>query len=468
LSVEQNLEEDGGAAAMQAKCTGEALIFQGVSGREVVARFDGGQQSSDVGGLLLNRVEKRRSILGQFTRCFRDGRDAARIEHTVEELISQRVMALALGYEDLNDHEQLRHDPLLALLSGRGDVTRPLAGKSTLNRLELGGTSGEDRYKKIVVDPERIDRFFVDVFLQSQHEPERIVLDMDTTDTVLHGNQEGRHYLSHYGEYCYLPLYIVSGDHLLCARLRPASVDAAEGVVGELDRIFKQIRQSWKNVQIVVRADSGFCRDEIMSWCEDNGVDFVIGLQKNSRLDAEIAAELWEAKLECERTGKAVRKFKEFEYQTLRSWSRPRRVVAKAEHLVDKANPRFVVTSFRSSNAQTVYEVDYSGRGEMENRIKEQKCFLFADRMSAETMHANQLRLWFSAVAYLLISALRRDALQNTELAHAQCDTIRLRLFKIGGRIRVTTRRIWISLASSYPWIDLFRQITFNMANASP
>jgi hypothetical protein len=453
---------------MQAECNGEDLVFQGVSGREVVARFDGGQQSSDAGGLLLNRVEKRRGIVRQFASCFRDQRDAARIEHTLEELISQRVMALALGYEDLNDHEQLRHDPLLGLLSGRVDLTRPLAGKSTLNRLELGGTSSEDRYKKIVVDVAQIDRFFVEVFLQSRDEPERIVLDLDTTDMVLHGNQEGRHYLSHYGEYCYLPLYIVSGDHLLCARLRPASIDAAEGVVSELDRIVKQIRQSWEKVNIVIRADSGFCRDDIMSWCEDNGVDYVLGLQKNSRLEAEIATELLEAKLECERTGKAVRKFKEFEYQTLRSWKRRRRVVAKAEHLVDKANPRFVATSLREPDAQTVYEVDYSGRGDMENRIKEQKCFLFADRMSAETMHANQLRLWFSAVAYLLMSALRRDALKDTELAHAQCDTIRLRLFKIGGRIRITTRRIWISLASSYPWIDLFRRISLDLVNASP
>lgn len=453
----------------QTECTGEQLGFQEVGRRAVVVDFEGGHLSSDGGAVMLREVDRNRRILTQFAACFRDMRDGSRIHHTIEEMVRQRVFGLALGYEDLNDHDQLRNDPMMGLLAERKDTSRALAGKSTLNRLELGSGCGDDRYKKIVADQDAIDRFLVNVFVQSFDEaPERVVLDVDTTDAILHGNQEGRHFLSHFGEYCYLPLYVTSGDHLLCARLREANVDAASGTVEELERIVEQIRERWPDVPIVIRADSGFCRDQILSWCEKRGVDFVIGLQKNSRLEQLIADELQEARQESEQSSQPVRRYRDFRYQTRESWTRERRVVAKAEHLLDKSNPRFVVTSLTELDAKTIYESEYCGRGDMENRIKEQKSFMFADRLSAATIRANQLRLSFSAAAYVLLSAFRRDALKGTEFEKAQCDTIRLKLLKIGARIRVTTRRIWISLSSSYPFIGTFRKICATLAHASP
>jgi hypothetical protein len=443
-----------------------------VGRREIVARFDGGQLSSDGGGLLLREVERRTGLLSQFAACFRDYRNPMFVEHSLESLIRQRVIALALGYEDLNDHDQLRNDPLMATLVDKLDPTRPLAGKSTLNRLELTPEGhGEDRYKRIVYDTAAIDRFLVDAFQQAYEKaPERIVLDLDTTDDEIHGGQEGRFFHGYYGSYCYLPLYIFSGEHLLCARLRQSNVGPAEGTVQELDRIVTQIRKQWPQVKLVIRADSAFSRDDIMSWCEQNGVHFVLGLARNPRLERMIASEMEQARAESESTGRPFRSYKDFEYRTLDSWSRTRRVVGKAEYLVDKSNARFVVTSLSIEEiaAQMLYENEYCGRGDMENRIKEQKTFLFSDRTSAATMRANQLRLWFSSVAYLMMSALRRLGLKGTDLAKAQCDTIRLKLFKIGARITVTARKIWISLSSSYPLADLFARVCSNLARASP
>lgn len=457
---------------MQTECKAQQLTFQAVGRREVVARFDGGQSSSDGGGLLLRTVEQRTRILKQFAACFRDYRDPLHVTHSVTELISQRVIGLALGYEDLNDHDHLRHDPLLAALVDRGDVSRPLAGKSTLNRLELTSDgSGNDRYKRIVFDSAAIDAFLVNVFLQAHEQaPEEIVLDLDTTDDAIHGNQEGRFFHGYYDSYCYLPLYIFAGDHLLCARLRRSNIDPSAGAVDELARIVAQIRKSWPEVKIIIRADSGFARDAIMSWCEQNRVEYVLGLARNARLERELSELMERVQAESAQTQTAVRAFKDFTYQTLDSWRCERRVIGKAEYLIDKANPRFVVTSLRASeaDAQTLYERRYCPRGDMENRIKEQKSFLFADRTSAATMRANQLRLWFSSVAYLLISALRRIGLKETELANAQCNTIRLRLFKIGARIRVTARKIWISLSSSYPFAELFVRVHATLARASP
>ena len=456
----------------QTECNGEQLSFQGVGGRQIVARFDGGQLSSDGGGLLLREVERRTGLLSQFAACFRDYRNPLLVEHTVKSLISQRVIGVALGYEDLNDHEQLRHDPLIATLVEKADPTRTLAGKSTLNRLELTPEgNGEDRYKRIVYDTAAIDRFLVNAFLQSYAKaPERIVLDVDTTDDEIHGGQEGRFFHGYYGSYCYLPLYVFSGEHLLCARLRQANVGPAEGTVEEIERIVSQIREQWPNVKIVIRADSAFSRDDVMSWCEEHEVDYVLGLARNARLEGMIVSEMEQACAESKRTARPFRSYKDFEYQTRESWSRERRVVGKVEYLVDKPNARFVVTSLSIEQvaAQRLYENDYCGRGDMENRIKEQKTFLFSDRTSAATMHANQLRLWFSSVAYLLMSALRRLGLKDTDLAKAQCDTIRLKLFKIGARITVTTRKIWISLSSSYPLASLFARVCSNLAHASP
>ncbi len=456
----------------QTECTVEQLSFQAVGRRQVVARFDGGQLSSDGGGLLLREVERRTGLMAQFSACFRDYRSPTMVEHSLESLIRQRVMGLALGYEDLNDHDQLRHDPLIATLVEKADPTRALAGKSTLNRLELTPAGkGEDRYKRIVYDTAAIDRFFVDAFLQAYPKaPERIVLDLDTTDDEIHGGQEGRFFHGYYGSYCYLPLYIFSGEHLVCARLRASNVGPAVGTVEELERIVGQIREQWPEVTIVIRADSAFSNDAIMSWCETRGVDYVLGLARNARLERMLASEMEQACAESKRTNLPFRSYKDFEYKTLDSWSLTRRVVGKAEYLIDKPNARFVVTSLsiEAIDAKTLYENEYCGRGDMENRIKEQKSFLFSDRTSAATMRANQLRLWFSSVAYLLMSALRRLGLTGTDLAKAQCDTIRLKLFKIGARITITARKIWISLSSSYPLANLFARVCANLAHASP
>jgi hypothetical protein len=469
---------------MATECNQQSFEFHALGRRNVVARFDGGRITSDGGGLLLRETERVTGIIRQFATCFTDYREPDRVEHTVEELVAQRIYALALGYEDLNDHDDLRHDPLLAVLAGKTDPLgsrrrgrknrgKALAGKSTLNRLELTPVRADarSRYKKIRVARKAVQRLFTDVFLQSHAiPPKRIVLDLDATDDPIHGRQSGRFFHGYYKNYCYLPLYIFCGEHLLCARLRPSSIDASAGSVTELQRIVGQIRERWPTVQIVIRADSGFCRERIMAWCEANDVDFVLGLAKNERLIQEITAELQQAKELFETTGQPARAFADFDYQTLKSWSRSRRVIGKAEHLAKGANPRFVVTSLSADmfDARSLYEDEYCARGEMENRIKEQQLCLFADRTSAATMRANELRLWFSSVAYTLMTALRRLGLKDTSPARARCDTIRLKLLKIGARIRVTVRKVWVSLAESCPYQELFRQVYDHLARLSP
>ena len=460
---------------METQCSATQLEFHSLGQRKVVGQFDGG-----TGGLLLRETEKRTGIIAGFARCFEDLRNPDLIEHTVAELVAQRVYGLALGYEDLNDHDDLRRDPVFAVLVGKEDPEgekrvraqdrgKAAAGKSTLNRLELTPaepTGAELRYKKIIMKPEEIDRLFVDVFLQAHAEaPEEIILDVDATDDPLHGNQEGRFFHGYYMNYCYLPLYIFCGEFLLCARLRPSNIDASEGTVEELERIVGQIRSAWPEVRIVVRGDSGFCRDHIMSWCEAQGIEYVFGLAKNERLKAMIAEELQRAQALYQATQKAARVFKGFRYETRESWTRERRVVAKAEHLDKGANPRFVVTSIEPEQmeAQSLYEQLYCGRGDMENRIKEQQLWLFADRTSAGKMRANQLRLYFSSAAYLLMQALRRLGLRGTQMAAAQCHTIRLKLLKVGAQVRVTVRKVWVSLAGGYPYVELFRQVYRNL-----
>jgi hypothetical protein len=397
------------------------------------------------------------------------------IEHSVSELVSQRVYGLALGYEDLNDHEELRWDPLMGLLAGKSDPQglnrirerdrgKALAGKSTLNRLELtpAETDSHARYKKIAVRPEAIDKLLVTLFVEAHERPPRqIVLDVDATDDPLYGKQEGRFFHGYYRHYCYLPLYVFCGEHLLCARLRPSNIDASAGTKEELERIIDQIRSHWPEVRILVRGDSGFCREELMSWCEAHGVDYILGIAKNERLKGLIAEELAVAEALHEETGRAARVFQDFRYRTRKSWSRERRVVGKAEHLDQGANPRFVVTSLAPEelDARQLYEDVYCARGDMENRIKEQQLALFADRTSTATMRANQLRLYFSSIAYVLLHTLRRVGLVGTELAKAQCDTIRLKLLKIGAQIRITVRKVWVSLSQSYPYSELFRRI---------
>jgi hypothetical protein len=455
---------------MSAECSGREFLFPGLGGRLGVARFDGGAISSDGGLVLLHGVERRTGILGRFARCFTDYRDPALVEHPVDALVRQRVYGLALGYEDLNDHEALRHDPLLAAAVGRDT----LAGKSTLNRLELSSPedAATDRYKKVVLDQDAVDRLLVDVFLGSHDEPPgSIVLDLDTTDFALHGHQEKRFFHGYYDQYCYLPLYVFAGDHLLLARLRPADIDAAAGATGEVARIVARIRARWPETTLTIRGDSGFCRDELMSWCEANGVFYVLGLARNSRLQEAIAPELEEARRLYEETGEAARVFTEFGYQTLDSWTRPRRVVAKAEHLPRGSNPRFVVTNFLPEHceARALYEDLYCGRGDMENRIKEQQLDLFAGRASAATMRANQVRLYCASVAYLLLHALRRlGGAQSDEIASAQCGTLRLKLLKVGAQVRVTTRRVWISLSSAWPYAALFAAVYAALQKAVP
>jgi hypothetical protein len=469
---------------MVTECNGESLLFQASTRRQVVARFDGGAISSDGGGVLLGQVERRTGIIQQAAECFTDHRDPDLIEHTVGELIAQRIYGLALGYEDLNDHDELRHDPLLATLVGKADPSgrdRPrqrdqgkaLAGKSTLNRLELTpvGADGDSRYKKITADSHRIEDLFVELFLQAHTQaPAEIVLDLDATDDPVHGQQLGRFFHGYYKAYCFLPLYIFCGEHLLCAKLRPANIDAAAGSVGQLQRIVPRIRQSWPQVRIIIRGDSGFCREPIMAWCERNGVDYVLGLAVNARLKDQVAEAMEQAKTQFAQTGQASRVFVDFSYRTLKTWSRARRVIGKAEYLPKGQNPRFVVTSIGAEErpAAALYERDYCARGDMENRIKEQQLCLFADRTSCATLRANQLRLWFSSIAYTLLSALRRLGLAGTELARAQCDTIRLKLLKIGALIRVTVRKVWISLSQSYPYRDLFVQVYRNLMNRPP
>jgi hypothetical protein len=428
--------------------------------------------SSDGGAFLLREVEQRLNLLSRFSECFLDGRNQSLVEHSVGAMVSQRIYGLALGYEDLNDHEQLRSDPVFGILAGKRDLTETLAGKSTLNRLELG-TGVTDRYKKIVFRQEAVDELLVNVFIEAhQPAPAEIVLDMDTTDLPLHGKQEGRFFHGYYDNYCYLPLYVFCGDHVLCARLREANHDAAFGSLPEIERIVKQIRAAWPEVKIVLRGDSGFCRNQLMSWCESHDVDYLFGMARNKRLRKIIGKQMHEATMEWQQTGKPARVFTEFQHSTKKTkkktkksgWDRERRVVAKAEHIDGKENPRFVVTSLTGERwtAQALYEELYCGRGDMENRIKEQFS-LFADRVSAETMRANQLRLYLSAAAYILVSGLRRVGLKGTELAQAQVSTIRTKLLKIGARIRVSVRRIWVSMASSYPWQGVYQQVWSNL-----
>jgi Transposase DDE domain group 1 len=442
---------------MPTQCSRDLFGYEVVEGRQVVAAFDGGQVTSDAGALLLGATDRAIGLVARFAACFADGRAQAQVEHSVKAMVAQRVFGIALGYEDLVDHDHLRHDPVFAALAGKLAARRkpcaPLAGKSTLNRLEHA-PAGASRYHKVGHDQAAIEHLFVALFLEAhQTPPKRIVLDLDATDDPLHGHQEGRFFHGYYDGYCYLPLYVFCGKHLLAAKLRRSNIDAAAGAKDEVARIVGQIRACWPRVEILLRADSGFARDELMVWCEAHGVDYVFGLARNQRLVAAIAAELTAAAAESLARGGAARRFADFSWRTRDSWSRTRRVVAKAEHLPQGANPRFVVTSLPAAiEARSLYEDIYCARGEVENRIKEQQLDLFADRTSAATMRANQLRLWFASFAYVLLAALRRIGLRHTQLATATCGTIRLKLLKIGAQVRVSVRRVKIAMASACPY----------------
>jgi len=453
------------------QCNQLSFGFGNLGRRQIVARFDGGHISSFGGVGLLMLAEQITGVARQAAKCFRDYRDPELIEHSVQQLLTQRIFAMVLGYEDLNDHDALRRDPLLAMAAGKADPLgadrrraadrgKALAGKSTLNRLELTaiGARKSARYKKIVADRAAIERLLVDLFLQDHERrgaaPKQIVLDMDATDVTLHGDQPGRYFHGYYDDYCYLPLYIFCGQHILCAKLRPSNIDASRGALGHVQRIVQQIRERWPRTRIILRADSGFCREQLMVWCEKEGVDYVFGLAKNQRLIRAIGKALHEVSQQYQRTGEAARQFAELDYRTRKSWSRSRRVVAKAEHLPgDKSNPRFVVSSLPSEQiaAAELYEDQYCPRGEAENRIKEQQLQLFADRLSTTAFRANQLRLWLSALAYTLARNLIRLALGGCAWARIQTQTLRDRLLKIGARVRLTARKVWLHLSSGFP-----------------
>jgi len=464
---------------MQTECTPAQMEFQGLGRRAIQAAFDGGHISSDGGALLLRETDERFGITERLASCFTDYRDPELVEHTMPELVRQRIFGLALGYEDLNDYDDLMRDPLLALALGKtdpeGDSRRReqdkgkvLASRSTLNRLELTPpeATAKSRYKKIVYHPEPIQAALVDIFLDSfEQAPEEIILDFDATDDPLHGNQEGRFFHGYYRCYCYLPLYVTCGDHVLVAMLRTSDRDASDGVVSVLAYLVERIRERWPDVRIIVRGDAGFARDAVMVWCEEHGVYYIFGLAKNQRLLQKIGKEMVQAKALHEDSGQSARVFTQFTYQTRKTWKRKRRVIAKAEHLAKGSNPRFIVTNLPEDHAapKALYERLYCARGDMENRIKEQQLDLFADRTSTATMRANQLRLWFSTFAYTLMNTVRRVALKGTRLAKATCGTIRLKLLKIGAHIKVSVRRIFIHLASACPYQDIFRQAAHNL-----
>ncbi len=462
---------------MQTQCSAELFEFAPVEGRRVEAGFDAGLATSDAGALLLGASDRAVRLIDRFAGCFDDLRRQELIEHELRTLLGQRVYAIALGYEDLEDHDSLRHDPVMAVLAGKLAAKRrdcaPVAGKSTLNRLELS-TPVATKYHKISYRAAAIEALFVTLFLEANRRPPaQITLDLDATDDPLHGQQEGRFFHGYYDCYCYLPLYIFCGRHLLAAKLRRANIDASAGAVEEVARIVAQIRRQWPEVRILLRGDSGFAREALMAWCEANAVDYLFGLQRNARLAQEIEPELAAARAEATAKRRPARRYKDFQWTTLDSWSRRRRVVGKAEWMPgrgeDGANPRFVVTSLRPEEirARRLYERLYCARGEMENRIKECQLDLFADRTSARSMRANQLRLWFAGMAYVLLCALRRIGLAQTRFAKATCGRIRLKLLKLAALVRISVRRIRFAMPTAFPHQAEFARAHARLSSAA-
>lgn len=474
-------------------CIPEQFKFERVKSRSVIVNFQGGTVTSDAGLTLIADLDKKRKITSRFAACFQDYREPNRVEHSIESLVSQRVYGLVQGYEDLNDHEQLRHDPMFALAVGKiiGDGTQQvvLAGKSTLNRIEhcpeTVTNRAESRYHRIGHDAKAIEKQFVEFFLESYPKPPReIVLDLDVTDDSVHGSQEQAFFNTYYDGVCYAPLYIFCGKHLLAAKLRPSNVDPTDGALEELQRVIEHIRSRWGEVRILVRGDSAYSREEIMKWCESQvGVDYVFGLATNSRLTRMSFDTQQKARAYYEQRKKPVVSFLEklfhpeedlkneignllkpsvlyrsLNYQTLKSWSRFRRVVSKVEYSSVGVNIRFVVTSLAADKVppSELYTQKYCPRGEMENRFKEQQLELFSDRTSTHTFEGNQLRLWLSSLAYVLMNALREQCLATTELRGAQVGTIRTKLLKLGARVLISVRRVLVSISSGCPYQDIF------------
>jgi hypothetical protein len=452
----------------------QSLFFNDLGPRRVQADFEGGHLSSDGGVLLLRQVDQGLGLSAALARCFCDQRDARLIDHSVRELIAQRVDALALGYEDLNDHDTLRLDPLLAVAAGKldpmgenrlQDKGRALAAPSTLNRLELSNNV-TDRYHKISHDPRQIEETLIRLAVRClpKHAPQ-IVLDLDAMGHLVHGLQEGRHFSAYYDGYCYQPLYVVCGSVVLWAQVRTGDKDPKEDVLAALKKIIPAIRKRCPRANILVRGDSGFCREELMVFCEgQKKLYYVLGLAKNSVLIERVKTQLfWAAARRCLTGLDSAREFSEFEYQTKESWSRARRVAAKAEVTTQGANPRFVVTNLPRKglgegklDAQMIYEDVYCARGNMENVLKQQVLDLQANRLSTHYLASNQLRLWLATFAYLLMERLRSLSLQGTELANATAGTIRVKLFKVAASVRVSVRRVYVQFCSAFPLQDVF------------
>ena len=480
----------------QTDCIPEQFKFKQVKSCPVVVNFNGETVTSDAGLTLITELDRKRKITSRLAQCFKDYRDVNRINHSVENLIAQRIYGLIMGYEDLNDHEELRHDPMFVLLLGKiiGSVKEPavLAGKSTLNRLEHcpeNVTSRADsRYHRIEHDAEAIEKLLVEIFLESSSKPLRqITLDLDVTDDLVHGNQEEAFFNPYYGGYCYAPLYIFSGQHLLVAKLRASNVDPAEGALNELQRIIKLIRSRWGNVKILVRGDSAYSREDIMAWCESQmGVDYVFGLGKNSRLLQLSQSVQYRASQDYSQKLQTIVEFFEtfftpssdlkkqatafvdnsvwycsLDYKTLDTWSRNRRVVAKVEYSNLGVTHRFVVTSLSIKQVPPgrLYTQKYCPRGNMENCLKEQKLGMQSDRTSTHTFAGNQLRLWFSSIAYVLINALREQCLAKTDFKNATVGTIRTKLLKLGAIITIISRRVLIAISSTCPYKEIFATV---------
>jgi len=462
---------------MKPQDTKQEYLFQDLGERKVVADFEGGRVTSDSGALLLREIDQAKGILEHFSHCFTDMRHPDYIEHGVLELLCQRVYGLALGYEDLNDHDALCSDPLIATLVGKTDplglnrrrkqdIGKACAGKSTMNRLELTGDEVNDQYKKIIHDPDKIDETFLEVFISKHTKaPQALTIDLDPTDIPLFGHQEGAHYHGYYREDCYLPIYAFCGHDLLWAKLHTSDEDPAIGAFEAIQYLVTALKKKWPQVNILIRADSTFGRDNIMTWCEEHQVDYILGLTSNNRLKKKVLKGLKKARKNYYSPKKNQRYFYNLRYRTKDTWSKKRRVVAKIEHLSSKPKLKFIVTSLsrKQYNAKDLYEKVYCARGDMENRIKEQQLGLFADRTSAQVKRANQLRLYFSAMAYVLMHSLREIGLKGTTLEKAQMWTIREKLLKIGAVIKISVRRVLFSLSSHHPSSNLFHKIYHNL-----
>ena len=433
------------------QCNRQPLLFSSLKPQKIMADFDGGRLTSDAGGLLLREANRKLGLIRRLADCISDPRDPLMTVHDQQTMMAQRIFGIALGYEDLNDHNTLRDDPLFSVLADkRPDPDEPLASSPTLCRFE----NRIDRASLV-----RMSKVFVETFIASHRKPPKeLILDFDATDDLVHGQQEKRFFHGYYDDYCFLPLYVFCGDQLLAAYLRPSNIDGSLHTRAILKLLVERFRQVWPDVRIIIRADSGFCRWKLMKWCEKHGVFYVLGLARNQVLERMAEPFMEQAEKHFKQTGLKQRQFHEVRYAA-KTWNRERRVIVKAERLPKGPNVRFVVTNLTEPSPHHIYDGIYTARGDMENRIKEQQLGLFADRTSCHKFVANQFRLLLASAAYVLIEHIRRTVLQGTELAKAQVTTIRLKLFKIAARVITSVRRVVFHLSSSYPYQLLLQRI---------